>query len=116
MGVATDVHGLAAPYALDVLDEGERRTFEAHLAGCAQCREEVDAFRAAAAALAFADPDPAPAPPAELRERILDAARAERPNVVPLRPRRRWALPAAAAIAVAAYVAAVALAAWGIST
>ena len=38
-------------------------------------------------ALAFAVESPAP--PAALRSRILEAARAERPNVVPLRP--RWA-------------------------
>jgi anti-sigma-K factor RskA len=112
MGMADDVHDLAAPYALDVLDEDERRTFESHLAGCARCREEVDGFRTAAAALAFADP--APVPPAALRASIVDAARAERPNVVPLRPRRGWALPAAAGVAAAASVAAAALAVWGI--
>jgi Anti-sigma-K factor rskA len=51
-------------------------------------------------------------PPRELRDRILSTARAERPNVVPLRP--RWAVPAAAAAAVAV-AASVALAIWAVS-
>src|ERR671934_597 len=56
--MAEDVHELSAGYALDVLDDGERRRFEAHLAECERCRDEVDSFRAAASALAFADPAP----------------------------------------------------------
>jgi hypothetical protein len=57
-------------------------------------------------------PADGPAPPPALRERILAAARAERENVVPLRP--RWAVPAAVT-AVAAVAAAVALAIWAVS-
>jgi len=64
----------------------------------------------AASALAYGVE--APPPPPQLRERILDRARAERANVVPLRP--RWALPAAA-MAVAAVAAAIALAIWASS-
>jgi hypothetical protein len=52
----------------------------------------------------------APPPPPALKERILERARAERPNVVPLR--RRWTLPTAAAAAVAASLAAVGLGIW----
>jgi anti-sigma-K factor RskA len=111
--MAEDVHDLSAGYALDVLDAAERRRFEVHLGDCERCRDEVDAFRAAAAALAFADP--APAPPPELRGRIVDAARAERPNVVPLRPRRAWALPVASSLAAVASIAAVAFAVWAIT-
>src|SRR5207248_4563323 len=65
--------------------------------------------REAAGALAYAV-DPA-APPPALRARILAAARAERPNVVPLRPRRNWAY----AVAAAAAAAAVGLAIWNVS-
>src|SRR3989442_7813345 len=111
--MAEDVHDLSAGYALDVLDAAERRLFEAHLEGCERCRDEVDAFRTAAAALAFADP--APAPPPELRGRIVDAARAQRPNVVPLRPRSTLALPVASSLAAVASVAAVAFAVWAIT-
>jgi anti-sigma-K factor RskA len=113
--MAEDVHELSAGYALDVLDDGERRRFEAHLAECERCRDEVDSFRTAATALAFADPAPPPPPPAELRDRILTAARAERPNVVPLHPRRPWALAAASSLAAVASVAAVAFAVWAVT-
>jgi anti-sigma factor RsiW len=92
-----DVHSRVAPYALDALDAAEESEFEQHLALCERCREELAALREAAGALAYA-PD-APAPPPELRERILAQARAERPNVVPLRSRRRLAWPLAAAAA-----------------
>jgi anti-sigma-K factor RskA len=104
------LHQLTAAYALDALDEDEREAFEAHLAECGRCREEVAGLGSAAAALAFAVEGAAP-PPA-LRERVLDAARAERPNVAPLRP--RWAYPVAAVAAVAA-CAAVALGIWNVS-
>ncbi len=36
---------LVAPYALAVLGREERAGFEAHLAECATCRAEVQAFR-----------------------------------------------------------------------
>jgi anti-sigma factor RsiW len=97
-----DVHSFVAPYALDALDAQEESDFEQHLALCERCREELAALREAAGALAYA-PD-APAPPAALRERILAQARAERPNVVPLRPRRRLAWPLATAAAACAAV------------
>jgi anti-sigma-K factor RskA len=101
------LHDLTAAYALDALDPVERREFEAHLARCEQCREELASLSEAATALAYAIE--APAPPPQLRGRILERARAERPNVVPLRP--RWAIPAAAA-AVISVAAAIALAVW----
>src|SRR5207244_10497050 len=43
-----------------------------------------------------------PAPPAALRQRILEQARSERPNVVPLRRRTMWVASAAAAVAAGA--------------
>jgi anti-sigma-K factor RskA len=102
-------HELSAAYALDALDGDELEAYETHLAGCERCREEVAAFRATASALAY-DVD-LRAPPETLEHRILAAARAERPNVVPLR--QRVAIPAAALSAVAA-VAAVALGIWSV--
>jgi anti-sigma factor RsiW len=104
------IHESVAAYALDALDDTERREFEEHLAGCGQCREELEALRDAAAALAYIPEGPAP-PPA-LRERVLKRVHDDRrPNVVPLR--RRYALPAVATIAVAAAAAAIVLAVWG---
>ena len=104
------LHDLTAAYALDALDEPERREYEAHLARCEQCRDELASLSEAASSLAYAVDASAPSP--QLRERILADARAERPNVVPLRP--RWALPAAAT-AVVAVAAAIALALWATS-
>lgn len=106
------VHDLVAAYALDALDESERREFEEHLAGCEQCRTELEGLRDAAAALAYVPEGPAP-PPA-LRERVLQGVHEEKgSNVVPLR--RRIALPAFATVAVAATAAAVVLGLWGSS-
>jgi anti-sigma factor RsiW len=105
-----DDHDLTAAYALDALDREERARFESHLAGCERCREELQGFWRVSGALAHAAGGPAPPP--QLRERILATARAERPNVVPLRPRTSRALAAVAAVAA---VVAVAVGAWGVS-
>jgi anti-sigma factor RsiW len=105
-----EIHDLTAAYALDALDDHERAEYERHLARCADCRDELASLQLAATALAYA-PE-APAPPAALRGRILEAARAERPNVVPLR--QRLFVPVAAVAAVAA-CAALALGLWGAS-
>lgn len=107
--MADDPHSLVAPYALDALDEPEERTFEEHLAHCERCREDLAGLREAAAMLAYGA-GPA-TPPPELKGRILDQARAERPNVVPSRRRRGWAIPVGAAAALAA-CAAVVLGIW----
>jgi hypothetical protein len=104
------LHDLTPAYALDALDPAERREYEAHLALCERCREELASLSEAASALAYGVE--APAPPAQLRARILDRARAERANVVPLRP--RWAIPAAVTT-VAAVAAVIALAIWASS-
>lgn len=106
------VHDLVAAYALDALDESERRDFEAHLATCDRCREELEGLRGAAAALAYVPEGPAP-PPA-LRERVLQRVHDESAsNVVPLR--RRVALPAVATLAVVAAAAAIVLGIWASS-
>src|SRR5271154_7099073 len=92
-----ELHELTAAYALDARDADELETYERHLAGCESCRDELARIAPATAALAYAVPPKAP--PAELRERILSAARAERANVVPLRPRGSRAVVAVAAVA-----------------
>jgi anti-sigma factor RsiW len=92
-----DLHDLTAAYALDALDPKEAREYEAHLARCERCRDELASLSEAAGALAYAAE--APMPPAELRARILQQAQRDRPNVVPLRPRRLAPLVAAAAVA-----------------
>jgi anti-sigma-K factor RskA len=107
---ANALHDLTASYALDALDPEDAREYEAHLARCERCRDELTSLSEAAAALAYATE--APSPPPELRDRILRQARSERANVVPLRP--RWAVPAAAVAAVAA-CAAIGLGIWAAS-
>jgi anti-sigma factor RsiW len=100
-------HELSAAYALDALDGDDLKAYETHLAGCERCREDVASFRATASALAY-DVD-LPPPPETLERRIIDAARAERPNVVPMP--RRWAIPAVA-LTVASAAAAIVLGIW----
>jgi anti-sigma-K factor RskA len=82
-----DPHDLTAAYALAALSPDEAQAYERHLSQCAECREQLAELNEGAAALAFGTV--APAPPARLRASILDAAAAERTNVVPLL-RRRW--------------------------
>jgi anti-sigma-K factor RskA len=90
-------HDLTAAYALDALAADDEQRFEEHLATCERCREELAALRDPVALLAYGVASPAPPP--ELRARILDAARAERSNVVPIRRRLPAALGAVAAVA-----------------
>jgi anti-sigma-K factor RskA len=96
-----DPHELTAAYALDALDPEEAEAYERHLSQCEECRAQLAELNETAANLAFAAV--APAPPTRLRASILDAAAAERSNVVPLL-RRRWVARglAVAAAAVAA--------------
>jgi anti-sigma-K factor RskA len=106
----SELHDLAAAYALNALDPEDRWTYERHLDTCERCRKEVAALREGAEQLAYASEGPEPRP--ELRERILKAAREDAgPQVVPFR-RRRWVLPLTAAAAVAASIASVGLGLW----
>ena len=107
-----DEHDLTAAYALDALSVDERERFEAHLAGCERCREELEGFWSVSGSLARAAGGPPP--PAALRERILTEARRDLPNVVPLR-RRFLPQPVLGFAAAAAAVAAIALGAWATS-
>lgn len=68
MNDAEQLHGLAAPYAVDALDEDERAGFEAHLASCPLCRAEVAELQEAAVGLSEGWET---APPADLRARLL---------------------------------------------
>ena len=107
-----DVHELTAGYALDALDPAERATYEEHLSSCERCREDLQDFWQVSGALAHAAGGPMP--PASLRGRILEQARSERSNVVPLR-RPRFAIPALASVAAVAAVAAIGLGLWATS-
>lgn len=77
-----DLHTLTGAYALDALDPEEREAFEAHLACCPTCTEEVEGFRAATTMLAATVSEP---PPAHLKGVVLDAAARTRQEP----PRRR---------------------------
>lgn len=104
------IHELSAAYALDALDADDERLFEAHLAQCPDCQEDVARFSATASALAFAAP-PA-TPPDSLRDRLLTAARAERTNVTPLRRGDGHHQRALALVAAVTTAAAIALGVW----
>jgi anti-sigma factor RsiW len=103
-----EAHELTAAYALDALGEADAAEYEAHLRHCERCREELASFQETATALAYAAP-PAE-PPLALRERILEQARSERPNVATLRP--RWSVRAASAAAAVAAAVAVGVGIW----
>jgi anti-sigma factor RsiW len=109
----TGIHELTAAYALDALDVDERAEYEAHLTGCERCRDELASFWETTEALAVAATGPAPPP--ELRGRILDAARAERQNVVPLERRSRRTAPVLGAVAAIAAAAAIGLGLYAVS-
>jgi anti-sigma factor RsiW len=111
-----------AAYLLGALSDPERREYEAHLATCAHCREDVAGLRIVADALPLAVPPVAPPP--QLRDRLMETVRAEadvlqaagptadRPHQQPQR-KRRFALsfgrPLALAGAAAVLVLGVAL-------
>jgi anti-sigma-K factor RskA len=97
----------AGAYLLGALEDGERRAFEDHLSGCAQCREEVERLAVARDALPRSVDQLAPPP--TLKAALMEQVRgASDPSGAPAReqPRRRsrWrellvARPAAAAAA-----------------
>lgn len=60
---------LAAMLVLDNLQEGDRQPLEAHLAGCASCREHMEGIQEAAAAIGLGVP--MVAPPEDLRHRLF---------------------------------------------
>ncbi|MFI6522782.1 anti-sigma factor domain-containing protein [Spirillospora sp. NPDC050679] len=104
---AHTAHTLAGAYVLDALDELERRRFEAHLAECDICAQEIEGLQETATRLGVAAVQ---TPPPRLKERVM----AEVGQVRQVPPRldasggtpRRWmprllALTAAASLVVA---------------
>ncbi|MBP2371287.1 zf-HC2 domain-containing protein [Pseudonocardia parietis] len=90
-------------YAIGRLPDGEAAAVRAHLDGCAACRAELAKVSSVLPALGGVDPehlDRTPVPPADLGERIVAAARAERRPA----PRRRLPTSVAAAAAAVALV------------
>jgi len=84
--IGDDIHSLSGAYAVDAVDDVERARFEAHLAGCSECRSEVASLHAAAAELASVT---LMSPPPSLRSAVLRDIRSVRPlppRVVPDRP------------------------------
>lgn len=65
-----DVHHLAAAYALDALDDHERREFEAHYESCEVCRADVVDFRHTMSQVAGALLAP---PPPAVKDRVMAA-------------------------------------------
>ena len=78
-----------AAYLLGALNDLERQAFEAHLAVCAQCREQTDALRPAADALPRSV-TPLAAPPGLKRSlmEVVEREAAERAPAMPRRPLR----------------------------
>lgn len=70
-----DYKEMIAAHALHSLDAAEARELESHLATCAECRAELDAWQDVSASLVYAAPLAEPS--AELRSRILESVRAE---------------------------------------
>jgi len=73
--MTSDLHTLTGAYALDALDADEQASFEAHVAACDSCAEEVAGLRATSAALGMAATVPADE---ELRRRLMAQVRATR--------------------------------------
>jgi anti-sigma-K factor RskA len=112
-----EVHDLVALYVVDALSVDEAREFETHLAGCAECQQEVAEMREVTERLSRSVVSD---PPASLRSSVLSGiggmaqepkadvpaapTTAEDDNVVPFRRRlaaRLTLLVAAAAVLVA---------------
>ncbi|APU43850.1 MULTISPECIES: anti-sigma factor [unclassified Streptomyces] len=115
----SDVHTLAAAYALNALDPAERKAFTDHLPHCQACRDEVAEFEATAARLADAA---AEYPPTALKHHVMaavDGVRQLPPRVPHTAPSvtvgsalRRRAVPLALAASVVAAASFAGLAAW----
>jgi anti-sigma-K factor RskA len=72
-----DEHTLAGAYAMDAISGPDRERFERHLAGCADCAQEIASLREATALLGTAAAEPMPA---GLKDRVMAAAAATRPE------------------------------------
>ncbi|MBW8486273.1 zf-HC2 domain-containing protein [Actinomadura parmotrematis] len=76
----TTEHTDVGAYALGLLEEPDRRAFEAHLRGCPRCRAELVPMAGVADALRGLEPEETGdgEPPAELLGRVRDRQRADR--------------------------------------
>jgi len=86
-----DWRELLGVYALGRLEDDEKVGLEAHLEGCAQCREELALLMPVAQMLPHADPErfeSAPQPPPELGARIAATIAGERQRTEQRRRRR----------------------------
>jgi Putative zinc-finger len=86
-----DWRELLGVYALGQLEGDERIGLEAHLEGCAQCREELALLEPVARMLPHADPErfeSTPQPPADLGARIAATIAGERKQTEQRRRRR----------------------------
>jgi len=75
-----NIQELLGAYALDALDDNERRVVEQHLSECGRCRTEVDEHREAAAALSGETVQP----PERVWSQILVEINAEAPELAPV--------------------------------
>jgi anti-sigma factor RsiW len=75
-----DVRAALAAEALGILDAAEHEAVAAHLAGCAECRAELEAYREAGGALAYSAPleRMEAGRSAGVRGRLLERAAADR--------------------------------------
>jgi hypothetical protein len=101
-----DSKELIVGYLYDDLTDTERRSFDAHLAVCAECRDELIGLRATRAHLSLWSP-----PARDLGIRVVRDDAAESGRVLPMRSRWNW-MPAfgfaAAAVLVLAAATAIA--------
>ncbi len=115
--MTVELHTLTGAYAAHALTSEEQADFEAHLADCSDCQQEVRELVATTARMGQAEDD---GPPPELKARVMAEVSRTRQlppsgtlgDVVRLDERRR---EPAVLLAVAASVAALALLAGGIS-
>jgi anti-sigma-K factor RskA len=80
--MSEELHTLAGLYVVDALDDDERERFEAHLAECSACRQEVAEFQATTGRLSQLM---AERPPDSLRATIM-ARVTTTPQEPPVRP------------------------------
>jgi hypothetical protein len=88
-------HDEVGAYLLGALSDLERHAFERHLAGCAECQEELERLRPAAEALPGSVVQ-LEAPPG-LKKRLMAEVEGDS-DVIALRPRRRRTFLAVAAV------------------
>ncbi|MGA2530035.1 MAG: anti-sigma factor [Acidimicrobiales bacterium] len=98
-----ELEELLGVYALDALDDDERREVDDHLSSCPRCRAELASYREVAAMLGNSAADTPAAAPDELWDRISASLLDEPPVLSPLHRSRRqragWIVPLGAVAA-----------------